>query len=154
MPEGLWPAFGDPRVTAILPMAGDSYLFDQAGLAKITIPMMAMGGTADTSTPYDWGAKPAYDNASSAQKALVTFVGGEHMIFNTPCANQPWTSDHPAYGFFCLDPVWNKDRALDLIHHFSTAFLLDTLKGDKDAHAALLPEAVNFPGVEYATTMK
>jgi len=154
MPEGLWPSFGDPRVTAIIPMAGDSYLFDQAGLSKITIPMMAMGGTADTSTPYDWGSKPSYDYASSAQKALVTFEGGEHMIFNTPCANQPWMSDHPAYGFFCLDPVWDKDRALDLIHHFSTAFLLDTLKGDKAAHAALLPDAVNFPGIGYKTTMK
>jgi len=154
MPEGLWPSFGDPRVTAILPMAGDSYLFDQAGLSKITIPMMAMGGTADTGTPYDWGSKPSYDYAASEQKALVTFVGAEHMIFNTPCANQPWMSDHPAYGFFCFDPVWDKARVLDLIHHFSTAFLLDTLKGDEAAHAALLPDAVNFPGVDYATTMK
>lgn len=154
MPEGLWPSFGDPRVTAIIPMAGDSYLFDQAGLSKITIPMMAIGGTADTGTPYEWGVKPSYNYATSAQKALVTFVGAEHMIFNTPCADQPWMSDHPAYGFFCFDPVWDKNRALDLIEHFSTAFLLDTLKGDKDAHAALLPDAVSFPGIEYATTMK
>lgn len=154
MPQGLWPSLGDTRVTAILPMAGDSWLFDKAGLAKITIPMMAMGGTADTSTPYLWGAKPAYDNASSAQKALVTFVGGEHLIFGTPCENEPWIVDHPAYGFFCFDPVWEKKRVLDLIDHFSTAFLLDTLKGDKKAHAALLPDAVNFPGIEYATTMK
>ena len=56
MPGGLWPSFGDPCVTAIIPIAGDSYLFDQAGLAKITIPMMAIGGTADTGTPYTWGA--------------------------------------------------------------------------------------------------
>ena len=39
-PEGLWPSLGDPRVTAIIPIAGDAYLFDQAGLSKITIPMM------------------------------------------------------------------------------------------------------------------
>ena len=154
MPQGLWPSMGDPRVTAIIPMASDSYLFDKAGLAKITIPMQAMGGTADTGTPYEWGVKPAYDNASSAQKALVTFVGGEHLIFGTPCANQPWIVEHPAYGFFCFDPVWDKRRVLDLIDHLSTAFLLDTLKGDKDAHAALLPDAVSFPGIEYATTMK
>ncbi len=154
MPQDLWPSMGDVRVTAILPMAGDSWIFDKAGLAKITIPMMAMGGTADTSTPYLWGAKPAYDNASSAQKALVTFIGSEHMIFTTPCANEPWIVDTPVYGWACFDPVWDKRRVLDLIDHFSTAFLLDTLKGDKAAHAALLPDAVNFPGVEYATTMK
>jgi predicted dienelactone hydrolase len=154
MPEGLWPSFGDPRVTAIIPMAGDSYLFDQAGLSKIAIPMMAIGGTADTGTPYEWGSKPSYDYASSEQKALVTFIGAEHMIFTTPCENQPWMSDHPAYGFFCFDPVWDRARALDLIHHFSTAFLLDMLKGDQAAHMALLPDAVNFPGIEYVTTLK
>jgi len=154
MPQGLWPSMGDPRVTAIIPMSSHSYLFDKAGLAKITIPMMAMGGSADTATPLDWSGKPAYDNASSAQKALVTFMGGEHLIFGTPCENEPWIVEHPAYGFFCFDPVWDKTRVLDLIDHLSTAFLLDTLKGDKDAHAALLPDAVNFPGVEYATTMK
>jgi predicted dienelactone hydrolase len=148
IPEGLWPSFGDPRVTAIIPMAGDSYMFDQAGLAPVTVPMMAIGGTADTGTPYLWGTKPSYDYVSSEQKALVTFVDAEHTIFITPCRNQPWMNGHPAYGFFCLDPVWDRDRALDLIHHFSTAFLLDTLKGDQAAHAALLPDAVNFSGIE------
>ena len=65
-----------------------------------------------------------------------------------------WIVDTPVYGWLCFDPVWDKKRVLDLIDHFSTAFLLDTLKGDKAAHAALLPDAVNFPGIEYATTMK
>jgi hypothetical protein len=41
------------------------------------------------------------------------------------------------------------DRAHDLINHFTTAFLLDTLKGDAAAHAALAPDAVAFPGIEY-----
>jgi predicted dienelactone hydrolase len=135
-------------------MAGDSYLFDKAGLSNITIPMMAMAGTADTGTPYEWGAKPAYDYASSEQKALVALVGAEHMIFSTPCENQPWLSDHPYYEYFCFDPVWDRDHALDLIHHFSTAFLLDTLKGDPAAHEALLPDAVQFPGIEYMTTLE
>ena len=59
-------------------MAGDSYIFDEAGLSQITIPILAMGGSADTGTPYDWGIKPSYDYASSDQKALVTLVGAEH----------------------------------------------------------------------------
>ncbi|MBK8021521.1 MAG: hypothetical protein IPK19_08845 [Chloroflexi bacterium] len=89
MPEGLWPAWADPRVDAIIPMAGDSYIFDQAGLAEITIPVMAMGGTLDTSTPYEWGAHPTYDLISSEMKALVTFVNAEHMIFGSTCADIP-----------------------------------------------------------------
>jgi predicted dienelactone hydrolase len=154
IPEGLWPSFGDPRVKAIIPMAGDSYLFDEAGLSKINIPIMAMGGLADTGTPYDWGAKPAYDYVASNDKILVGFVGGEHMIFTTPCEQQPWMQEHPAYRFYCLDPVWDRTRALDLVHHFSTAFLLATLKNDQAAHSALLVDAVRFPGIEYATTLQ
>jgi predicted dienelactone hydrolase len=154
IPQGLWPSFGDPRVKAIIPMAGDSYLFDKLGLSKITIPMMAMGGTADTGTPYEWGAKPSYEYASSEQKALVTFMGAEHMIFNTPCESQPRAKDNPNYDFFCFDPVWDRAWAMDLICHFSTAFLLDMLKGDQNAHKALLPDKINFPGIEYKTTLK
>jgi pimeloyl-ACP methyl ester carboxylesterase len=148
MPQGLWPSLGDPRVTAIIPMAGDSYLFDKAGLAKITIPMMVIGGTADTGTPYEWGSKPAYDNASSAKKALVTLEGAEHMI-TTSCKNLPWMSKTPFGPWVCTDPAWDKDRGQDLINHFSTAFLLDTLKGDAVAAKALAPENVAFPGIKY-----
>lgn len=151
MPEGLWPSFGDPRVTAILPMAGDSYLFDKAGLSKITIPMMALGGTADTGTPYEWGSKPSYEYVSSPEKTLVTLVGAEHTI-TTLCDGLPWMSETPFYGWFCFDPVWDKDRGVDLINHFSTAFLLDTLKGDAEAAAALAPENVAFTGITYETT--
>lgn len=152
MPEGLWPSFGDPRVKAIVPMAGDSYLFDKAGLSKITIPMLAIGGTADTATPYDWGSRPSYDNASSAKKALVTLEGAEHVVSMVSCDNMPWVKETDFYQWICFDPVWDKDRGLDLINHFSTAFLLDTLKGDTKAAEALAPENVSFPGIKYEAT--
>ena len=153
-PKGLWPSFGDPRVTVIIPMAGDSYLFDHAGLSNITVPMMAITGSADTGTPLEWGAKPAYAHAASTQKALVILEGGEHMLFTTPCENQPWISDHPYADYFCTDPAWDKAEALDLIQHFSTAFLLATLKDDPAAHALLLPDAVQIPGINYTTTLQ
>jgi uncharacterized protein (TIGR02246 family) len=114
--------------------------------------MMAIGGTADTGAPYDWGTKPSYDYASSARKALVAFVGAEHMFVSTPCEDMPWPTALPFSAVFCLDPVWDKQRALDLIHHFSTAFLLAELKADTDAAAALAPDSVDFPGIEYETT--
>ena len=149
VPEGLWPTLGDSRVTAIVPLAGDSYLFDEAGLAKITVPMMAIGGTADTATPYFWGSKPSYEYASSEKKVLVTLTGAEHMFMSSLCKDMPWITSNPFYEFVCFDPVWDKPRSLDLVHHFSTAFLLDTLKDDQAAYAVLAPEAVSFPGIEY-----
>ena len=151
MPEGLWPSFGDPRVTVIIPMASDSYLFDKAGLAQITMPLLAIGGTADTGTPYDWGVRPVYDDAASAHKTLVTMTGAEHTI-TYACATMPWLSETPLYQWVCFDPVWDKDRGLDLINHFATAFLLAELKGDTDAAKALAPENVIFPGIQYETT--
>ena len=148
MPNGLWPAWADPRVDAIIPLAGDAYIFDQAGLAEITIPVMAMGGTLDTSTPYEWGALPTYEFISSDQKSLVSFVNGEHMIFSSVCADVPWAIEL-GVSFFCSDPVWDLQRTQDITHHLVTAFLLDTLKGDAEAHAALAPSAVDFAGVTY-----
>lgn len=154
VPEGLWPSMGDPRVTAIVPIAGDAFLFDQVGLSQITVPMMAIGGTADTGTPYDWGSKLSYDHVSSGEKTLVGFAGAEHMFMATPCEQMPWIATFPYYDMFCFDPVWDKQRGLDLVHHFSTAFLLDVLKSDADAHDALLPDAVQFPGIDYSTTLQ
>jgi predicted dienelactone hydrolase len=154
IPEGLWPSFGDHRVDAIVPISSDAFLFGEAGLAEITIPVMAMGGTADTGAPYEWGTRPSYEHASSTQKALVGFVGAEHMFLTTPCENMPWIEDTPLHEMFCFDPAWEKDRALDLLHHLSTAFLLDALEGDERAQDALRSTAVTFEGIEYDTTLE
>lgn len=148
MPEGLWPSMGDPRVKAIVPMAGDAYLFGEVGLAEITIPMLALGGTLDDATPYAYGSRLAYDNAASDQKALATFDYGNHYLFLSDCTNVSWLIDL-GFSFFCSDSVWDVSRAHDLTNHFVTAFLLDVLKGDADAAAALAPDAVSFPGITY-----
>jgi predicted dienelactone hydrolase len=154
VPEDLWPPIGDARVTAIIPMAGDAYMFSDEGLANITVPIMAIGGTADTGAPFDWGSEPSYDYAASTQKSLVGLEGAEHMIVASPCEENPWLAGSPLAEYLCGDPAWDKQQALDLVHHFSTAFLLDTLRGNVDAHAALLPAAAQFPAVDYRTTMQ
>lgn len=148
LPDGLWPSWSDPRVKAIVTMAGDSYLFDKAGLAEIKIPVLALGGTLDDSTPYAWGVRPTYDNISSKQKALVTFNDGNHYMFLSSCKDAPWLLPLGFY-FFCSDTVWDVDRVHDLTNHFATAFLLNELKGDKEAAKALAPDAVSFPGIKY-----
>jgi predicted dienelactone hydrolase len=146
VPDGLWPSWGDPRIRAIIPIVTGTSLFQPSGLESVTIPMMTIGGTNDTWALPDWGAYPAYEYVSSQQKALVMFNGADHFTFWSKCADQPWL-----IGWFwsCSDLVWDMDRAHDLINHFTTAFLLDVLKGDQEAHAALAPEAVSFPGITY-----
>lgn len=148
-PEGNWPVWADARIDAIVPMAGDAYLFDPEGLAEIDIPVMAIGGTLDTGTPYHWGTLRTYEHVSSDRKVQVGFEYAEHMIFSSSCDVMPFYTE-VGFGTGCIDQVWDMARAHDLINHFTTAFLLAELKGDTDAAAALSPDLAAFPGVRYA----
>ncbi len=136
MPAGLWPSWGDPRVSAIVSQSGDAYVFGPMGLASITIPVMVQVGSNDNANIPEWSAYLTYENVSSTQKSEVVFEGGEHYMFGD------WGG------------VWTTDTTHNLINHFTTAFLLDTLKDDNEAHKALLPDAVNFTDITYQTTMK
>jgi predicted dienelactone hydrolase len=153
VPEGLWQqAWSDPRVDAIVPLAGDALFFGQDGLAEITVPVMAIGGTLDSDAPYMWGTYPTYEYVSSPTKVRIALIDAEHMIFTGPCEAIPLLLRFVSKEF-CSDPGWDRNYAHNLINHFTTAFLLDTLKGDQAAHEALLPDAVQFPGIEYTTTL-
>jgi predicted dienelactone hydrolase len=153
-PSGLWPSQGDPRVDAVVPMAADAYLFDRAGLSSITMPMMAIGGTLDFITPWDWGCQLAYEGVSSARKSLLAFVGAGHMIPTDSCENMPFTSQLPELHreVICDDPAWDKAAARRWIRHFSTAFLLDVLTGDTEAKAALASGAEVPPELVHTAT--
>lgn len=146
--EGLWPDWSDPRVDAIVPMAGDAYFFGQVGLAQIDVPVLAIGGTLDSDTPFLWGPQPTYEHASSSKKALLALNDAEHMIFSANCESIRWYAKL-VVGEFCSDSVWNRNQAHDLVAHFTTAFLLTELKQDADAAAALAPDAVAFPSATY-----
>jgi predicted dienelactone hydrolase len=151
-PSGLWPSFGDPRVKAVISMAGDAYPFDQRGLAELKVPVMAMGGTIDDGTPYTWGAKLTYDHVASKNKTLITFPGAGHMLFVDPCENLPWVQKSAYRDGFCVDAVWGTHRPLDIVMHYTTAFLRDTLNADPKARATLAGQQPHLDNVEYNTT--
>lgn len=150
-PSGLWPSLRDPRVKAVISMAGDAYLFDQRGLAELKVPIMVMGGTIDEGTPYTWGTKLTYDHAASKNKTLITFPGAGHMLFVDPCENLPWVRNFAYRDGFCTDAVWGA-RPLDIVTHYTTAFLRDTLSADPSARASLAGEQPHLDNVEYNTT--
>ena len=150
VPSGLWPSFGDPRVKAVISMAGDAYPFDQRGLAELEVPVLAMGGTVDDGTPYTWGAKLTYDHAGSKNKTLVSFPGAGHMLFVDPCENLPWVESSVYRDGICVDAVWDT-RPLDIVMHYTTAFLRDTLDADPEARATLAGPP-HLDNVEYNTT--
>ena len=63
------------------------------------------------------------------------------------CDATPWLIEM-GLAFICSDPVWDMDRAHDLINHFTTAFLLATLKDDAEAAAARVGCRC-LPGITY-----
>ncbi|MFV0524131.1 MAG: alpha/beta hydrolase family protein [Acidimicrobiales bacterium] len=151
VPDGLWPSMGDSRVKAVVSMAGDAYLFDQRGLEQLEVPVMVMGGTLDDGTPYTWGAKLTYDHAASDNKSLLSFPGAGHMLFLDPCKNLLWVQDSAYRDGICTDAVWD-ERPLDIVAHYSTAFLRETLDADPEARAALTGQQPDLDNVEYRTT--
>lgn len=147
-PEGLWPDWGDERVKAIISMAGDAAVFGPAGLAEITVPVMAVGGTADLDSPYIWSTHLAYEFTSSERKVQIGLEGAEHMIFTGRCETVRRVMKLVPYGF-CSDPAWDKNQAHDLIKHFTAAFLLAELKQDTDAAVHLTPDVSELFGFTY-----
>lgn len=142
VPRGLWPSLADDRIDAIVPIAGDAYLFGVDGLASVQIPTMLIGGTADSGTPWGWGAGLAFDAISSPDRSVVSLIGAEHFVPVTSCENMPWTDALPEAQrrYTCEDPAWDKDEGLDVVHHFTTAFLLHTLADDPVARGVLDPD--------------
>lgn len=117
----------------------------QRGLATLTIPMMTLFGSVDPAVSW---LTPAYEYVSSMQKSQVIFNDAGHGIFYNQCEAFPYIVDYDLF-WACSDPVWDLARTQDLTNHFVTAFLLAVLKGDADAAAALAPDKVSFPGIEY-----
>jgi predicted dienelactone hydrolase len=148
-PEGLWPSWADPRVDAVVSLAPGGWATGgPEGLKGVSIPAMVMGGSMDRVVSSEFGIYQPYDYLGSAEKSLVVFEGADHFVFIDGCDAVPWLIEMGAF-YACSDPVWDMDRAHDLINHFTTAFLLATLKGDQDAAAALAPDQVQFPGIQY-----
>jgi predicted dienelactone hydrolase len=144
----LWPAWADSRVDAAISMAGDASMYGQAGLAHITVPVMAIGGTADTDSPFRWTTQPTYEYAAAPRKAQVALQDAKHFIFAGTCEQPRRMLDLVTTGF-CFDPGWDRNEAHDLIRHYTTAFLLAELKQDPDAVAALSQTDTTFTGVTY-----
>lgn len=130
----------DPRLKALVLMAPSARV-DYLDLGAVTLPVMVLVGAKDDRLNH---LQQVYQALPAPRKALVTLTGGTHKIFLDPFLK----TIYPQIDWGTLAP----DRTQDLIHHFTTAFLLDVLKGDPEAHKALLPEAVKFEEVQYAST--
>lgn len=76
---GFHPTLRDPRVKAIVSMAGPASIFTSAFFEHSDVPFMMIGGTLDVIVPYASHAQPIQTLAPQA--TLVSLVGGTHVNF-------------------------------------------------------------------------
>jgi len=144
---GMWPPFDVTGVDAIVPLSL-SAVFGTESFENVTVPALLVVGTDEYSLDLNHEhALMIYENLASDHKGLVVFDNANHFFPQAECI--PWFYDQQNTGACATDAVWDIHRAHDLINHFTTAFLLSTLKDDAEAAAALAPDAVQFPGITY-----
>jgi predicted dienelactone hydrolase len=107
---------------------------------------MVLVGSLDETAPAPRDANVFFEQLGGEPRALVTFQNAGHVVFVDSCSEFV-----VAMGFFglCSDAVWDLPRAHDLTNHLSTAFLRAVFYDDSAAWAALDPNQVSFPGVDY-----
>lgn len=148
----------DPRVRAIAPLAPASGFFTDADLARIRVPMMIVGGTADTTTPLDPQSTRPWLNVGSRSAAHAWIRAAGHFSFTNICELAEIlarlgipASSVPGYGEGCVSsliPIGEAQRLIDL---YVVSFFQVTLRHDLrylpwlgGAFAARYAPAVDF----------
>lgn len=113
--DGLWQPMTDPRIRAVMPLAGEGWwLFGERGLAAADRPALFIVATGDLLYPEN---AQIFAHLGSADKALISFVGPDHMmIYNAKMVGR---MAHFAAAFFGYH-LQGKD---DLARYFSAEWV-------------------------------
>jgi len=123
-------------VIALAPAGGGSLAaWGSEGLRSVDTPLLIIAGDADRTLDYRTGARAIFDNATGANRYLLTFKGCGHSIGLNPAPEtmraRLWDQD------WFEDPVWRKDRVNAISAHFISAFLARYVKDDTSRDAYL-----------------
>ena len=133
--------FADPRVTCAIAMSAPAPMLPrqvEKAYAKITIPMLIMTGTLDDSPIGGTLAadrKAPLEHMTSADRFLLIFDGGDHMVFAGARGMRVATGLPGTKGDTTKDA-----RFQELIKASTTAFWDANLKHDKPAQTYLTAE--------------
>jgi predicted dienelactone hydrolase len=150
VPDGLWPDWSAPTVDAVVSLAGDAYLFGRTGLDALDVPVLAIGGTADTDTPYTWGTQPTYAHAGAPRRASAALDDAGHMVFTARCTTVRRILTIVPFDF-CDDTDGLRGQRHQVVAQLTTAFLLTELAGNRTAASALAVDRVDLPTTSYAS---
>ncbi len=140
----------DARIDAIAPLAPASGTIDDKALGTITVPMLVMGGTLDTTTPVDPNVDRPFDLVGSRIAYRAVLRDANHLSFSDVCAHVDGYRERPdadpgvaAYvdALFegaCADEYLDVEVAHRLIVRYVVGFFRSVLAGDEHAADALV----------------
>jgi hypothetical protein len=101
--------------------------WDREGLANIHIPSLFISGDHDDVADFENGVKPAFEQAVNSERYLLVYENARHNTGGNP----PTPGAILDYrGIESLEePVWRKERIVEINQHFITAFLDLYVKG-------------------------
>jgi len=103
--DGLWQPMTDPRIRAVMPMAGEGWwLFGERGLAAVDRPTLMLAGTHDLLYPEN---VLIFEHLGDIEKTFISFLGREHMMIMEPSVERRMA--HFAVAFFGYHLQGKKD---------------------------------------------
>jgi predicted dienelactone hydrolase len=113
--DGLWQPLTDQRIRAVMPMASEGWwLFGDKGLAAADRPVLIIDGTIDELYKEN---VLIYKHLGTSDKALISFVGQNHMMVYDP--EMVSRMAHFAVAFF----GYHLQGRQDLAQYFSEDFV-------------------------------
>ena len=113
--DGLWQPLTDQRIRAVMPMASEGWwLFGDKGLAAVDRPVLIIDGTIDELYKEN---VLIYEHLGTSDKALISFVGQNHMMVYDP--EMVSRMAHFAVAFF----GYHLQGRQDLAQYFSEDFV-------------------------------
>lgn len=83
--DGLWQPMTDERIRAVMPMAPEgAWLFGERGLAAVDRPTLVIAATEDRDCDYNREAVYLYEHMGTSDRAMISFVGRDHMMVFQP----------------------------------------------------------------------
>lgn len=130
-------ALADPRLAAIVtfgPWGRQMGLWDAAGMARLSVPLLLIAGSEDTISGYGTGIRLIFDEAKGVERNMLTFEGAGHNAgapIPAPVeawARVPWL-EFPPFDHYA-DAVWDTVRMNNIAQHVVAGFLGRHLKGE------------------------
>jgi predicted dienelactone hydrolase len=127
---GETPDLDDPRAWAAVLLAPGGYEAVVGGLQRALVPLLTLGGSADTTTSMDVQVGPYHEHWGGTPRYLGELIDAGHHSFSMAC---PFEWDYPE----CGEPYLEAERAHAIVNTTTAAFL-GLVAGD-GRHAAWLP---------------